>query len=292
MIYVIGGTTASGKSSLAFSFAQKIDGVVINADAFAVYKELIIGTAKPTDDELVNVTNHLFNFRSISESFSIFDYQKAVRTLLKKYEKKRPVVLVGGSGLYIRSVLFDYRFNLDVPKVDEGKYISFNNLALHKKLEQVDQISASKIHPNNRKRVIRALAIAESGAKTKSAIEAKQTKGPLYEHVFVCLDKEKEQLNKRIHERIITMFTNGLRNEVNELSAKFLHNLQALQAIGYKEIIEFNEKDDEALIELITNKTIKYAKRQRTFFRNQFDAKWFYDERKALEYLLKKHEEQ
>ncbi len=291
MIYVIGGTTASGKSSLAVSFAQKTNAIVINGDAFAIYNELNVGTAKPSREELELMDNFMFNHCSITEQFSIYDYQQAVRAIIDKYQNIRPIIIVGGSGLYIRSVLYDYRFSKEVPRVDEKEYLGLSNLALHNKLKEVDSVSANLIHPNNRKRVLRALAIAENAELIKSESEAKQQKEPLFAHVIVCLDKPKQQLNINIRERITRMFTQGLRQEVTELMEKYPHNLQALQAIGYKEIINNFTASDEFLIDLIAKNTIKYAKRQRTFFKHQFNSIWFSDEKAALAYLLKKHEE-
>lgn len=292
MIYVIGGTTASGKSSLAFKFAQAVNGVIINADAFAVYKELKIGTAKPTEEELKKTTNYMFNIRSVTEQFSIYEYQQEVRKIIDKYlALKRPIIIVGGSGLYIRAVLYDYQFAKQKEQVDETKYFELSNLDLHAKLAQVDAVSAEKIHPNNRKRVLRALAIAELGNETKSAQLKKQQRAPLYDYLLVILDAEKEVLNKRIKARVEEMFSLGLKQEVNDLKADYSANLQSLQAIGYKEIIENNNKDDAFLIDLIAQKTVKYAKRQRTFFRHQFTGKFFYDNEEAFAYLIEKQKE-
>ena len=292
MIYVIGGTTASGKSSLAFQFAEAVNGVIINADAFAVYKELIIGTAKPSDEELKRIQTYMFNIRSINESFSIYDYQTEVREIINKYEaKKQPIIIVGGSGLYIRSVLYDYQFQKEEEPLDETKYIDLSNIELHQRLVELDPLSAQTIHPNNRKRVLRALFIAETSSKTKSEQQKKQQEQPLYNYELVILDLPKEQLNEKIQSRVKKMFLAGLRLEVEQLTAQFPANLQALQAIGYKEINEYNAESDEFLINLITNKTIKYAKRQRTFFRNQFKGTFFYSKKEALTFLLSKHKE-
>lgn len=292
MIYVIGGTTASGKSSLAFKFAQEVNGVIINADAFAVYQELKIGTAKPTEEELKKTTNYMFNVRSVTEQFSIYDYQQEVRKIIDKYlALKRPIIMVGGSGLYIRAVLYDYQFTKQKKQINESKYIELSNLDLHAKLAELDDVSAKKIHPNNRKRVLRALAIAELGEETKSAQIKKQQKGPIYDYVLVILDAEKAVLNERIEARVREMFKLGLKEEVHSLIEHYPTDFQALQAIGYKEIIENRAMDDAFLINLIADKTIKYAKRQRTFFRHQFVGKFFYDKDEAFAYLINKHRE-
>lgn len=292
MIYVIGGTTASGKSSLAFKFARLIDGVIINADAFAIYQQLKIGTAKPSGEQLQEVENYMFNIRSVEEQFSIYEYQQEVRSIIQKCQKEdKPIIIVGGSGLYIRAVLYDYQFSKEKEKLDEAAYADLSNIDLHAKLAKLDKASAEQIHPNNRRRVLRALTIAKMSDTTKSVQLKSQKKAPLYNYVLVVLDAEKEELNLKIKNRVNEMFDKGLRKEVIQLTEHFPVNLQALQAIGYKEIIENPQENDMFLIDLISRKTIKYAKRQRTFFRHQFQGTTFYDVKEALTYLEAKYKE-
>ncbi|HOH95203.1 MAG TPA: tRNA (adenosine(37)-N6)-dimethylallyltransferase MiaA [Bacilli bacterium] len=291
MIFVIGGVTASGKSDLAFRFAKAINGIIINADAFAFYKELNIGTAKPTKEELAMVPTFLFNNISLDERFSIYNYQKEVRVILDEYlAKKVPIVLVGGSGLYIRAALYNY--NLQPEKelkiVDDHK---ISNTSLHKELEALDKEAASKIHPNNRKRVLRALALIKTHAQTKTALEEVTTSEPLYPYTMICLDKENEVLHRDIETRVKLMFAKGLRMEAVTLSKKYPRNAQGMQAIGYKEIVQNPNATDEELMNLIALRTRQYAKRQRTFFRNQFTATWFTDKEEAFNYLRGKYEE-
>lgn len=292
MIFVIGGVTAAGKSSLALKFAKAIDGIIINADAFAFYRELNIGTAKPTLEELSSVPTFLFNNLSISDAYSIYDYQQDVRHLIATYEQsKRPIILVGGSGLYIRAALYDYRLSPDNGIVieDNGQE---SNASLHQRLALIDPVAAAKIHPNNRKRVLRALAINENQSTTKTSEERHLNSEPLYPFTMVVLDAINEVLDPRIHERATHMFAAGLRQEVNDICKKYPHNAQGLQAIGYKEIVANPLLSDEDLITLISLRTRQYAKRQRTFFRNQFsNATWFSDQHEAYLFLIKKYED-
>lgn len=291
MIFVIGGVTASGKSDLAFKFAKAINGIIINADAFAFYKELEIGTAKPSKEELASVPSFLFNNISLDERFSIYHYQKEARKIIDHYLAENvPIIIVGGSGLYIRAALYNYNLMpTELMAIKDDPQIS--NEALHNKLKELDAEAAAKIHPNNRKRVVRALALIEETGTTKTEIEEATTNTPLYPYTMICLDKENEVLHRDIQTRVQSMFEKGLREEAMALCTKYKQNAQGMQAIGYKEIVQNANKSDEELIDLIALRTRQYAKRQRTFFRNQFDAKWFYDKDKAFNYLMRKYEE-
>lgn len=292
MIFVIGGETASGKSDLAFRFAKKTNGIIINGDAFAFYQELNIGTAKPTHKELKSVPTFLFNNVRISENYSIYNYQQDGRKVINEYlAKKIPIIIVGGSGLYIRALLYDYKLSpeADEPVVDD---ITISNATLYARLGAIDPAAAEKIHPNNRKRILRALTIVTSKDTLKSTSDALTSKEPLYPYINVNLQQESEKLTRSINERTRQMFARGLKEEALALANDFDPKLQALQAIGYKEIINNPSESDEFLIELINRKTRQLAKRQRTFFRHQFNGVWFNNKDEALVYLLGKYEEE
>lgn len=290
MIFVIGGETASGKSSLAFRLAQTINGIIINADAFAFYRELNIGTAKPSAKELASVPCFLFNNISVTDTYSIYAYQKDGRAIIDEYLKRNiPIIIVGGSGLYLRALLYDYKLNEEtIETIDD---ITISNEALYENLLRLDKEAATKIHPNNRKRVLRALTIAKSQKMTKSALDAQTSKDPLYPYVMVTLTSEKSLLDQRIVNRTKTMFARGLKAEALALGAHYDHKLQALQAIGYKEILANENLSDTELIELISLRTRQLAKRQRTFFKNQFGSTWFPNADDAYSYLYGKYEE-
>lgn len=285
MIFVIGGVTASGKSSLAFRFAKKVNGIIINADAYAFYRELNIGTAKPSRAELESVPTYLFNNISLTDKFSIYDYQIAARAIIEKYkDTNTPIIFVGGSGLYIRAALFNYALQNEVGnELKDDPIVS--NESLYFELKTLDPVAAEKIHPNNRKRVLRALTIIKSG-KLKSDIDNLTQNTPLYPFTMIALDREKDALNTIIEERVKDMFNKGLKAEALDLLEKYPQNAQGMQAIGYKEIFANQTASDDFLINLISLRTKQYAKRQRTFFRHQFDTKWFSDSEEAFAYLL------
>ena len=291
MIFVIGGVTASGKSDLAFRLAKAINGIVINADAFAFYKELEIRTAKPSAEELNAVPTFLFNNISLDERFSIYNYQKEARAILTKYHAENiPIIFVGGSGLYLKAVLYNYNLQPEKELIIEDDP-NISNETLHQELVLLDPKAAAKIHPNNRKRVLRALAIIRAHDKTKTEMEKATTNTPVFPYIMICLDKENEVLYRDIETRTKLMFDKGLKKEALALNAKYSQNAQGMQAIGYKEILQNPGISDKELMDLISLRTRQYAKRQRTFFRHQFKAKWFTDADEAYEYLLEKYEE-
>lgn len=277
MIIVITGPTCTNKSKIAIDVAKVFNAEIINADAFQVYKELDIGTAKPTSEQLSQVKHHLYSYLKPTDNFSIYDYQRDARALINKLLKqKKNIVLVGGSGLYIRSVLFDYEFKDQAKKVNLKKFEKLSNEELHKALKKVDVESAKKIHPNNRRRVLRALEIYYAYGKSKSALEKEQTHKIIYDDVHIyATDVDKEILYKRINERVVKMMDAGLIKEALKLEKKYGANLQSLKAIGYKEIIENKDKSKQEITELIQKNTRHYAKRQLTFIRYQFNnVKW------------------
>lgn len=291
MIYIIAGQTASGKSNLALEFAKKIGGVILNGDAFQVYQRLDIGTAKPSLEERKIVPHYFFDIVAIDHAFSIFEYQKLARAKIDEcIEKCTPVVIVGGSGLYIRSVLFDYRFSNNAP-VDMHEYELKSNTELHEYLQKVDPESANKIHANNRRRVLRAIEIYRQTGMAKSTLENDQDKQPHYPYLMVGLTPSKEQLDSQINNRVKMMFNKGLKEEVMILEKAYDSTSPGFKAIGYKEIIANPSFTDEELIELIAKNTRQYAKRQMTFFKNQFTIQFFPTHDQALHFLMEKHKE-
>ncbi len=289
MIYIIAGQTASGKTSLALEFAKLIGAHIINGDAFQVYRELDIGTAKPSKEQQSIVPHHLFDIINIDEQFSIFQYQTMARNLIEELTKKGiPIVIVGGSGLYIRSVLFDYQF-IAYPEVDLSEFDGLSNQELHDYLKTIDEESARKIHANNRRRVLRALEIFRASGQTKSALEKAQQKDPYYPYLMVSLEMDRQDLQQRIVQRIQMMFQEGLKQELAELRQRYHDDAPGFRAIGYQELIAEPQLNDDDLIDLIAKHTMQYAKRQNTFFTHQFKRVRFNDKQSALTYLLDAH---
>lgn len=287
MIVVIVGPTGVGKSSLAIKAAKDINGVIINGDAFQSYKEMDIGTAKPTLKERSEVPHYLFDYVNPDESFTIFEYQENLRKTLEEL-KDRKIIIVGGSGLYLKSALYDFTLTREVSTVDLSEYEKLDNDELYAKLVELDEEGASKIHKNNRRRVLRAIEICLTNGKKKSEIENAQEHKPLYDVKFIGLTKDRETLYDLINKRVDIMFDEGLEDEVKSLMNKYPHSLRSFQAIGYKELIE--AYDNNLPIEEAKNKikqlSRNYAKRQFTYFNHQLPVQWFEDKNEAYNYII------
>lgn len=283
-VIAIVGPTASGKTSLSIELANRLDGEIINGDAMQVYKGLDIGTAKITEEEKEGIPHHLFDIKEPSDSFSVAEYQSAVRNCIEDIRSrgKQPII-VGGTGLYIQSVLFDFRFTEEAGdenvRAELEKELETTGGAerLYNRLQKLDPASAEKIHPNNHRRLIRALEIIEVTGKTKNEHEQGAGEAPLYDHLIVGLTLDREILYKRIDVRVEQMMENGLLEEARSLWENGIRNVQSVQAIGYKELYQHFEgflSLDEA-VELIKKHTRHYAKRQMTYFRNKVEISWF-----------------
>ncbi|MBQ6655229.1 MAG: tRNA (adenosine(37)-N6)-dimethylallyltransferase MiaA [Erysipelotrichaceae bacterium] len=273
---IITGPTASGKSSLAVRLAEKYSGEIINGDSIAVYKELDIGSAKPTVAEQKGIPHHLLDYVEVSEDYSVARFQKDCRQAIDEVlsRGKLPIV-TGGTGLYIKAMLYDYDFR---PSDNEqtADYSAFSNSELHEILKEKDPVSAEAIHPNNRKRVIRALQIASSGT-SKSQLEAAQQHQPVYDGLIIGLTMNREKLKQRISDRVDGMIRDGLAEEVTRLHDKYSFALHCFTAIGYKEFKEYfaGVQTLQETVELIKTHTRQFAKRQYTWFNHQMDVNWF-----------------
>ena len=291
MIISIVGPTGVGKSKLAIEVALKVHGELVNCDAFQIYNYLEIGTAKPSKEERELVPHHLFDYVEPDYPFSVYDYQVTLRNKIKELEEKNvPIILVGGTGLYLKASLYDFSLSKEEEKIDMSKYLQMDNQTLHQELEKLDYEESLKIHQNNRKRVLRAIEICLSQGKKKSDIIMSQEHKLLYDVTFVGLTKPRDELYDLINKRVDLMFEQGLYLEVETLMKKYDHSLRSFQAIGYKEIIQGieNHQSIEEIKELIKKNSRRYAKRQYTYFNHQLDVNWFMDKDEALEFILSK----
>ena len=289
MIIAIVGPTGIGKSNLALKIAKEVKGEIVNCDAFQIYKEMDIGTAKPNLEERSQVPHHLFDYVEPTTSFSVFDYQVTLRNKIEELQKRNvPIILVGGTGLYLKASLYDFSLNEEKEKISLSKYDSYTNEELHKELERLDFEESKKIHMNNRKRVLRAIEICLTHNEKKSEMIAKQEHKLLYDVTFIGLTKNRDELYEGINKRVDIMFEMGLMKEVEYLLSKYDDNLRSFQAIGYKEIIEGkkNNLSEEEIKELIKRNSRRYAKRQYTYFENQLDVNWFDNIDSAFEYAV------
>lgn len=286
MILVLTGPTGSGKTDMAISLAKKLGGAIINADAFQVYRELNIATAKPSEAQRLEVPHFLFDFVPISSSYSVYEYQADLRaTIADLQEIHKPIIIAGGTGLYIRAGLYDYSFP-EEKVVDLSVYEKMDEDTLYAALQKMDPEEAKTIHPHNRIRVLRAIKVYLSSGKKKSEIKAEQKHQPIYDDVyFFGLNAERAPLYERVNQRVEEMFKAGLVEENRTLYEKYGETPRAFQAIGVKELFPYfrGEKNLEECKEEIQKNTRHYVKRQETFFRHQFDIHWITREEEILD---------
>ena len=261
MIICVVGPTGVGKTKLSVLLAKKYNGVVINADATQIYRELNIGSAKVKESEKEGIEHILFDIKNPNEDYSVADYQLDLRKELEKY-KNRNIILVGGTGLYIKAGLYDYSFS----KIEKGDYSNYSNEELYKMCLTFDK--DLKIDVCNRRRLENYLNRVDKTKKEPTI---------LYDTLFIGLTTERDNLYNIINKRVDKMFEEGLVEEVKYLYHKYGNVNILKRAIGYKEVLEYLNNNctlDEAK-ELIKKNTRHYAKRQYTWFNNQMNVKWF-----------------
>ena len=280
MLIVIVGPTGSGKTSLALTISKKYSAPIINGDAFQIYQEMDIGTAKVEKDSEGYKKHYLLDIVKPNKSYSVKEYQQDFRKTYLELKKKYPTIIVcGGTGLYIRAALYDYVFE-DEEEADVSDLEELSNEELYEMLKKVDMKATETIHMNNRKRVIRALQIARTHKTTKSESIDKQEHALFFKDEdvrFYFINPNREELYENINARVDQMFDNGLLDEVKGLLNKYDLSLTAKVAIGYKEVIDYLEGKCtlEECKELIKKRTRNYAKRQVTFFKHQLPCKEF-----------------
>ena len=264
MIIAIVGPTAVGKTKLSIELAHKYNAIVINCDAMQVYRGLNIGTAKVTEEEKEGVPHYLFDIRNVNEEYTVFDYQKDVSRLLNEFYD-RNIILVGGTGLYLKAALYDYRF-LEEDKDDYDDYSEYSNEELYRMALEKDP--NCDIHQNNRVRLERFL-----NKKNHKKIEPVK----LYDFKLIGLTTDRDVLYNRIDNRVLSMMENGLLEEVKELYDEGIRTRVLERGIGYKELFDYfdGKVSLEEATQNIQKNSRHYAKRQYTFFNNQFDVKWF-----------------
>lgn len=281
-VVAIIGPTASGKTALSIKLAKMLHGEIINGDSMQVYKRLDIGTAKITEQEMEGVPHHLLNIKEPEESFSVAEYQQLVRAKINEIQARGNMpIIVGGTGLYVQSVLYDFRFTKEEIN-EEARSAYYKELekigpeAMHSRLALLDPETAKTIHPNNTRRVIRALEMVELSGTSKSAEDHNLGEIPLYHHLIIGLDMDREKLYERINLRVNLMMEKGLLQEVKALYDEGIRDVQSVKAIGYKELYSFFDGHIslEEAVEKIKQNSRRYAKRQLTYFRNKMDVEW------------------
>ena len=273
MIIVITGPTGVGKTRLSISLAKKYDAEIINGDAVQIYKGLDIGSAKVMEEEKEGIVHHLLDIKEVDEEYTLYDYQRDARGCIDKILKKgKNVIIVGGTGLYIKSVLYDY--TLSEEEKEDDDYDDISTESLYQKLAEMDP--DNKVDGHNRKRIVRAINYYKQHHESIS-LNSNGNK-LLYDAIFIGLTMEdREKLYQRINDRVDVMVKKGLLDEVKTFYQKGIKARPLLSAIGYKELYRYfdNEISLEEAIDLIKRNSRRYAKRQYTFFNNQFKIKWF-----------------
>lgn len=271
MIIVIAGPTGVGKTKLSIELAKAFNGEVINADSTQVYRGMDIGTAKVTEEEKENIPHHLFDIKNVDEIYTVYDYQRDCRRCIDDIIKRgKTPIMVGGTGLYIKAALYNYNFN------EEGKsydYSQYNNQELYEQLLKVD--SKSNIHPNNRKRIERALTYyRNSGIPISTNPKSEKL---LYDTYFIGLTTDRNQLYDRINKRVDKMVSDGLIEEARKFYDLKMYTKAIMTPICYKELFMYfnGEKELAEVLDLIRQRSRKYAKRQYTWFNHQLTLNWY-----------------
>ncbi|MCZ0702637.1 tRNA dimethylallyltransferase [Natronobacillus azotifigens] len=277
------GPTAVGKTSLSVEIAKAFNGEVISGDSMQIYRGMDIGTAKVTEEEQEGIPHHMLDIRSPDESFSVAEFQTNVKRYVQEITSRGNLpIIAGGTGLYIEAALYDYQFADQ--KRDESlqarieKEIETNGMdVIYERLRKVDPEQAEKIHPNNVRRVIRALEVYERTGSTMSEMHQKQSKTSPYHPILIGLEMERSLLYDRINHRVDLMMTEGLLEEVKRFYQQGLEDAQAMQAIGYKEFIPYfkGHYSLTEAVELLKRNSRRYAKRQYTWFKNKMNVHWY-----------------
>ena len=268
-IIVIVGPTGVGKTKLSIELAKALDAEIINGDSVAIYKDLNIGSAKPTIEEMEGIPHHLIDIKEVTDDYSVYDYQIDCRKAIEDITNRgKRVIIVGGTGLYIKAALYDYRFSKGTTN---NLYNDLTNEEILDKISKFDLYLSSTLEVNNRKRLVRVLNKLEN----KEVFTNNKDK-LLYPIKVIGLTTDRDYLYERINNRVDKMINNGLLDEINSLKDKYSKSRILNSGIGYKEFYDylFNSKDIDSVIESIKKDSRRFAKRQFTFFNHQFETHW------------------
>lgn len=302
-VIVIGGPTASGKTSLSIELAKKINGEVVSSDSMQIYKDMTIGTAKPTLEEMDGIPHHLIDFVSPDIRYSVADFKKdAEKTIEDILARGKVPIVVGGTGLYIDSLVYgieypdlelDEEYRRELMKKAETE----EGLAeLYEQAKKIDVEAIEKISSNDKKRITRILEVYKATGKTKTELEKiSRINGVKYDYRVFAIDMDRQKLYDRINLRVDIMISQGLIDEVKNLVKKYSEFPTAMQGLGYKEVVEFLKGDvtEQEMIEKIKQETRRYAKRQLTWFRKNKEIIWIdglEDKQKNIDLIINKAE--
>lgn len=281
-VIVIGGPTASGKTALSIELAKKINGEIISADSMQIYKEMNIGTAKPEKEEMQGIPHYMLDIITPEERFSVADYKIRAKKAIKEIiEKGKIPIIVGGTGLYIESLIYeieflqietDLNYRKELEQIAQEKGLNY----LYEKAMKIDPKAMEKISTNDQKRILRVLELYHQTGKTKTQLDNESRKEPEYDYKLFAINMDREILYNRINKRVDIMLQNGLVNEVKNIYEKYKEFPTAMQGLGYKEVVEYLEGKAtyEQMVEKIKMESRRYAKRQLTWFRKYENITW------------------
>ena len=282
-VIVICGPTASGKTALSIQLAKKIDGEIVSCDSMQIYKEMNIGTAKPTLEEMQGIKHYMIDTISPEQRYSVADYKKDAKKAIREIiEKGKVPIVVGGTGLYVDSLIYEIEYpNIEFDekyRQQLEKQAGENGLEdLYKEAEKIDPEAMKKISENDKKRIIRVLEIYHAKGYNKTEQERKsREKEPEFDYLVYGLNMPREKLYERINLRVDLMIEQGLIEEVENIYNKYKKFPTAMQGLGYKEVVEYLNGDltKEEMIEKIKQETRRYAKRQMTWFKKNKQTIW------------------
>ena len=293
-VIVICGPTASGKTALSIELAKQINGEIVSADSMQIYRDMNIGTAKPTIEEMQGIKHYLIDFVSPDEIYSVADYKKDAKKSIKEIiSKGKTPIIVGGTGLYVDSLIYEIEYQ-DI-KVDEMYRKELEEISENEGLEKlyemamkIDPQAMEKISRNDKKRIMRVLEIYKATGKNKTQQEAESRKRPIeYDYKIFAINRDRQKLYDRINKRVDIMIQKGLIQEVKDILQKYHKFPTAMQGLGYKEVVSYlnGEYTKEEMIEKIKMETRRYAKRQLTWFRKNKQTIWL-DGEKSTDYNM------
>lgn len=282
-VIVICGPTASGKTKLSIEVAKMVNGEIVSADSMQIYKDMTIGTAKPTTEEMQGIKHYLIDFVSPDKRYSVAEYKNdATNAIEEIISKGKTPIVVGGTGLYVNSLIYeieypsvelDMNYRKKLEEIAEKEGLD----RLYEMAMKVDKLAMKKISPNDKKRICRVLEIYHATCKTKTQIEIEsRASEPKYDYLVFGINMDREKLYDRINRRVDIMIEDGLIDEVKEVLSKYNDFPTAMQGLGYKEVVEYLNGDTskEEMIEKIKMETRRYAKRQLTWFRRYENITW------------------
>ena len=282
-VIVICGPTASGKTALSIELAKKVNGEIISCDSMQIYKDMNIGTAKPTIEEMQGIKHYLLDFVSPNERYSVADYKKDAKKAIKEILSKGKVpIIVGGTGLYLDSLIyeieyqnieFDENYRKELEQEVEEKGLE----KLYEKAKKIDSQAIEKISKNDKKRILRILEIYNATGKNKTEQEIESRKNEVeYDYKVYAISWDREELYARINKRVDLMIEQGLIDEVKNILQKYEQFPTAMQGLGYKEVVDYLKGNctKQEMIEKIKMETRRYAKRQMTWFRKNKQTIW------------------